>query len=159
MECPREAKKSPLLDCDREECCTRCRKVFRDYYQRLSSALPTTELLSSLLSTKVITMNQKEEIQAKETSSLRACTLLDGPIWSGINCGYPDTFIRLLCLMRLMHNPTCEKLSKEICVDLNISTDVITEVTSTVSSRYLLYLSNLHLQLVILWVFSTGESL
>ena len=110
------------------------RKVFQDYYQKLSIALPTNELLPSLLSIEVITMDQKEEIQAKETSSLRACALLDGPIWSGVNSGYPDTFIRLLCLMRL-HNPTCEKLSEEICVNLNISDDVIKEVTSLVSSN------------------------
>ena len=115
------------------------RKVFQDYYYRLSKTLPTADLLPSLLSIEVITMDQKEEIQAKETSGMRACTLLDGPIWSGINSGYPDAFIRLLCLMRLIHNPSCEKLSEEISGHLNISDDVIKEVMSSICSKWCYY--------------------
>ena len=110
--------------------------VFKCYYYKLSKTLPTADLLPSLLSTEVITMDQKEEIQAKETSGMRACTLLDGPIWSGINSGYPDTFIRLLCLMRLIHNPSCEKLSEEISGHLNISDDVIKKVMSSITSKW-----------------------
>ena len=79
------------------------KQVFQDYYKKLSDALPTSEMLPGLFSNGVITMEQKEEIQVKETSASRTSQLLDGPIWSGIKSGYPDGFITLFWDISLLH--------------------------------------------------------
>lgn len=113
---------------------SRYKQVFQDYYKKLSDSLPTSEMLPSLVSNGVITMEQKEEIQVKETSALRTRQLLDGPIWSGIKSGCPDGFITLLCLMLWHKPPTCDALAKEILNKLKISFDI---TQSHISREYL----------------------
>ena len=118
---PSEPKKPKFSD---SHDLSKYKAVFCEYYEKLSRTIPTSEMLPSLFSAEVITMEQKEQIQAKETSSLRARALLDGSIWGGINCDYPETFIRLLCVLRL-HNPPCYALASEIIDKLNIPDDVV----------------------------------
>jgi len=117
------------------------KQVFRDYYKKLSDALPTDEMLPGLFANRVITMEQKEEIQAKETLPLRTRQLLDGPIWSWIKGGYPDGFIKLLLLMLQHKPPTCDMLAKEILNHLKISSDVIQSLVSCKSWYQLVWVT------------------
>jgi len=105
------------------------RRVFQQYYARLCAVLPAHEMLPSLLSCEVITMDEMEEIEAKETSSLKAHALLKGPVWRAINGGFPDTFVRLICLMRLLRVRSCEELSEEIRASLSISSKMISDAS------------------------------
>ena len=105
------------------------RRVFQQYYARLCAVLPAHEMLPSLLSCEIITMDEMEEIEAKETPSLKAHTLLRGPIGRAINGGFPTTFVRLLGLMRLLRVKSCEELAEEICVSLSISSELISEAS------------------------------
>ena len=105
------------------------RRVFQQYYARLCAVLPAHEILPSLLSSEIITMDEMEEIEAKETSSLKAHALLKGPIWRAINGGFPVTFVRLLCLMRLLRVRSCEELAEEIRASLSISSKSILEAS------------------------------
>jgi len=105
------------------------RRVFQQYYARLCAVLPAHEMLPSLLSCEIITMDEMEEIEAKETPSLKARALLKGPVWRAINGGFPDTFVKLLCLMHLLRVRSCEELSEEIRASLSIPNKMILDAS------------------------------
>jgi len=105
------------------------RRVFQRYFATLCDVIPTDQMLPRLVSSEVITMDEMDEIEAKETSLAKARTLLRGPVWRSVNGGYPDTFVRLLCVMRSLRVRSCEKLSEEICNNLDISNEEVSELT------------------------------
>jgi len=92
--------------------------------------LPVDDVLPNLLSCEVLTMKEMDEIEAKETSSAKASALLRGPVWRAIDAGLPDTFVILLCVMRTLRVRSCRELSEELCSKLDISGEVISELTS-----------------------------
>ena len=115
---------------NREQNVEKFRRCFQHYYATLCDVLPTDEMLPLLISSEVITMEEMLEIEAKETSSLRARALLSGPIWRAINGGFPDTFVRFLCVMSSLRIQSCQKLCEEICLNLGITDEVIAELSS-----------------------------
>jgi len=118
------------VDTNRDQNIQKFRRCFQDYYAKLCSVLPINESLPSLVSCGVVTMNEMLNIEAKETTSLKARALLNGPVWRAIDGGYPDTFIRLLCVMRSLRICSCVELCDEICVKLGISSEVISKFSS-----------------------------
>jgi len=122
---------APLqVDTNRDQTVEKYRRCFQHYYATLCSVIPVNELLPSLVSNEVITMNEMLEIEAKETNQLKARTLLSGPVWRAIEGGFPDTFVRLLCVMRSLRIRSCVELCDEICMKLGITSEVITELSS-----------------------------
>lgn len=103
----------------------KCKQVFQTYYSRMVGILPVEEILPDLVSNGLVTMEEMEEILTEKTSLGKSRSLLRGPIWRAINGGYPDSFIKMLCVMRLLQNKACATLSKEICDYLNISSEMI----------------------------------
>ena len=82
------------------------------------------------MSNDLITMEEMEDILAEKQSSVKARCLLMGPVWRSINGGYLDTFIKMMCIMQVLPNKACELLSREICANLNISSEMITNLLS-----------------------------
>jgi len=115
---------------DREQNVEKFRRCFQHYYATLCDVLPTDEMLPLLISSEVITMEEMLEIEAKETSSLRARALLSGPIWRAINGGFPDTFVRFLFVMSSLRIQSCKELCEKICLKLGITAEVIAELSS-----------------------------
>ena len=119
------------------------RRVFQHYFATLCNVIPTDQMLPRLVSSEVITMDEMDEIEAKETLLAKTRALLRGPIWRAVNGGYPNTFLRLLCViidyiapsyiiygvMRSLRIRSCDELSEEICDKLDISSEVISELT------------------------------
>jgi len=105
------------------------RRCFQKYYAKLCAILPVDDILPNLLSCEVVTMKEMDEIEAKETSSAKASALLRGPVWRAIDAGLPDTFVILLCVMRALGIRSCREFSEEICNKLDISDEVISQLT------------------------------
>ena len=97
--------------------------VFTLYYAKLCKAIPVEEVLPNLVSGKIITVQEMEDILAEKTTFRQTRALLNGPIWRAINGGYPEAFIELL---RVLHPiPCCKMLCEDIFDSLKISTEVI----------------------------------
>jgi len=120
-----------LVKADRsEEYRIECKRVFQSYYARLAQSLPVEEILPDLVSNDLITIEEMQDILTEKKSSTKARSLLMGPLWRSINGGYPDTFIKVLCIMQRLPNEACTALSREICVKLNITNEMAADVLS-----------------------------
>ena len=114
-----------------------CKQVFQSYYATLARVLRVDELLPDLVSNDLITMGEMEDILSEKGTTMKACALLMGPIWRSINGGYPDAFIKLLCIMQALPNKACAVLSREVCVKLNISDEKIANSISKLNHLYM----------------------
>ena len=113
-----------------------CKQVFQSYYAMLARVLPVDELLPDLVSNDLITMEEMEDIMSEKGTTMKARALLMGPIWRSIRGGYPDAFIKLLCIMQVLPNKACAVLSREVCVKLNISDEKIANSLSKLSEPF-----------------------
>ena len=118
----------------------KCKQVFQAYYSRMEEVLPVKEILPYLVNNGIVAM---EGVSLAEKTSLeKSCDLLKGPIWRSINEGYPDSFIKMLCIMQLLQNKACVSLSKEICVKLNISSEMVEAMSADIKGRYIVFFMN-----------------
>ena len=76
-----------------------------------------------LVSNDIVTFREMEDIRVEKTSFRQAQALLNGPIYRAIRVGYPKPFITFLYVLYSIHG--CKMLCEEICVDLDISTEVL----------------------------------
>ena len=120
---PTEAKLSANLQDQRRDI-ERYQEVFTAYYARLCNAMPVEEVLPHLVSAKVISLLEMEDVLAEKTTFRQTRALLNGPIWRAIGGGYSKAFVTLLCVLRSVRN--CKALSEEICTKLNITAEVMT---------------------------------
>ena len=103
----------------------RYQEIFTAYYATLCNAIPVEEVLPHLMSTKVISLLEMEDILAEKTTFRQTRALLNGPIWRAISGGYPKAFVTLLCVLRSVRS--CKELSEEIGAKLNITDELISE--------------------------------
>ena len=102
----------------------RYQEVFTTYYATLCDAIPVEEVLPHLVSNKVITVREMEDVLAEKTTFRQARALLNGPIWRSISGGYPKAFVTLLCVLRSIDS--CKALCEDIGTKLNIAAEVMT---------------------------------
>ena len=102
----------------------RYQEVFTTYYATLCDAIPVEEVLPHLVSNKVISLREMDDVLAEKTTFRQARALLNGPIWRSISGGYPKAFVTLLCVLR--STSSCEALCEDIGTKLNIAAEVMT---------------------------------
>ena len=119
---PTETKLSANLQDQRDT--ERYQEVFTTYYATLCDAIPVEEVLPHLVSNKMISLREMEDVLAEKTTFRQTRALLNGPIWRAISGGYPKAFVTLLCVLRSVRS--CKALSEEISTKLNITAEVIT---------------------------------
>ena len=110
----------------------RYQKAFTVYYAKLCDAVPVEKVLPHLVSNEVITVREMEDVLTEKTAFRQARALLNGPIWRAINGGYPQSFVRFLCVLHSIRS--CQTLSKEICTKFNISSEEIASKSSEFKS-------------------------
>ena len=116
----------------------KCKQVFQAYYSRMEEVLPVKEILPYLVNNGIVTM-EAVSLATEKTSLEKLCGLLKGPIWRSISEGYPDSFIKMLCIMQLLQNKACSSLSKEICVKLDISSEMVEAMSADIKGRYIIF--------------------
>ena len=87
-------------------------------------------MLPKLLSEKVITYENKKNILAKATGTCKAEVLLDDTIKTSLSVGYPDSFYKLLRVMKDTQSNACIQL-----VDSMISDGIPSELVTKFNVR------------------------
>ena len=94
--------------------------VFQQKYYALSETLrhlPVEAILPQLVSNKVITFRQKEDILAESKPRNKVAELLDGPIKTSLDVGIVELFRTLLCVMR-QFDEACAVVANDTLADL-----------------------------------------
>ena len=92
-------------------------EVFTDYYSKLISVLPIKALTSHLVTKRIISFEEEEEIRQTplETQSSR---LVLKKIASSLQAGLAYSFDELLLIMEQFGNISCVELASEIKLKL-----------------------------------------
>ena len=91
-------------------------EVFQQFYVKLVSLLPMNDslFLAELFKCGLLSMNFKEEMEAKITRANKAAFFLDHRINSELSAGYSESFTKLLNLMEDCGHHSLKLLTSEI---------------------------------------------
>ena len=92
-------------------------KVFTDYYSKLMSVLPIKTLTSHLVSKRIISFEEEEEIE-QAPLRLQSTRLVLKKIASSLQAGLAYNFDELLLIMEQYGNISCVELATEIRLKL-----------------------------------------
>ena len=92
-------------------------EVFTDYYSKLISVLPIETLTSHLVTKRIISFEEEEEIRQTPLESQSSCLVLK-KIASFLQAGLAYGFDELLLIMEQYGNISCVELASEIRLKL-----------------------------------------
>ena len=92
-------------------------EVFTDYYSKLMSVLPIKTLTSHLVTKRIISFEEEEEIEQASLQS-RSTRLVLKKIASSLQAGLAYSFDELLLIMEQYGNISCVELASEIKLKL-----------------------------------------
>ena len=87
-------------------------EVFRESYDKLTNILPATNLINKLISAKIITFEDSEEIKGLSKSQEKASVVLN-IVAKSLRADSTDDFYSLLSIME-EYEGTVAKVAKEI---------------------------------------------
>ena len=90
-------------------------EVFTDYYSKLISVLPIKTLISHLVTKRLISFEEEEEIRQTQ---LQPSRLVLKKIASSLQAGLAYSFDELLLIMEQYGNISCVELASEIRLKL-----------------------------------------
>ena len=95
-------------------------EVMTKNYAKLCEVLSPVidSMLPKLLSEKVITYEDKKNILVKQTGTCKAEALLDGTIKTSLSVDYPDSFYKLLRVMKDTQSNVCIQLVENMTGEL-----------------------------------------
>lgn len=99
----------------------------------MEKILPVNEMLLDLVINGVVTMEEMKEISSSE--EMKKSRKLLSLIWRSTSGGYPNSFIKILCIMQHLQKENCVALSREIYGHLDIFSDVIKTFTADLMSK------------------------
>ena len=112
-------------------CSVELEVMTRNYAKLCEILSPVIDgMLPKLLSEKVITYEGKKNILAKPTGTYKAEALLDDAIKTSLSVGYPDSFYKLLKVMKDTQSNACIQL-----VDSMISDGIPSELVTKFNIR------------------------
>ena len=92
-------------------------EVFTDYYSKLISVLPIKTLTSHLVTKRIISFGEEEEIRQTPLES-QSSRLVLRKIASSLQAGLAYSFDELLLIMEQFGNISCIELANEIRLKL-----------------------------------------
>ena len=87
-------------------------KNVRDHYSKLTTSFPINDLLPSLYSKRVITSDQKEQIQKKQLRKEKVSYLLDSVIIPSLELDDTTLYDNLIKVMEDCDDITAHRLAK-----------------------------------------------
>ena len=90
------------------------KRVFTEFYAKLTEALPIKDLETELYVNKLLTDYHKAQVHSLTTKKEKARYFLDEVIKPGLNIGYTEKFNKMMSVLESSDDPMVKFLTKQI---------------------------------------------